>query len=1321
MDGIAKMRRIGESKRAHDEVEPRAGRRIGAEEMNFDVPRYDDTIDRGLQNVDLGTRTVNHEEEWVIEDEMGMSNATSLEKDHTPLSMQQGVNQSVAPPGLMLPNSKTIAPAHSSPSILEGGESANPDAGNLDFYDYMNAHTAIRPSVEVGILKTPTPVKSVINSVADALEMDARSKTPTGEYGRPYVARASSFESFRGGSQDPEVPISRGNRISVAPISPPPKMTKQSGLSSVPEYHNHSHSHHKRASQSHHPLPPLQIAAPRNNESADLAPMLSPLSPFHMKSPFPDMYPPILSLQSPEVRAAPAPMNSPMVPTLHPILVPVRQEDGSDIWMQSTTPLSPSKQDAIYQESLGSYHQQINNHYDTPERWDTDHIHHRNGDHQLFSPTSTTAASDFFGMNPLSPRQAPSPQTFLMSPSSFGHMDPISPSAMYPSFNPFDVRPGGMAGYTAGYDSRADNGNRSSSGSGHGSGSGSISGPSPELPNFTQHHHQSRGSNGTTSTMDAETDMYWEKRFAEVDPKRSSGSSAGSTSYYPHEKSSPNLQFTAVVENGMANGFSKLDVRDSPTHRAQMRASPLRVNSSQSPSPTRVPQNQTKSRPVIDTSVALKLGYSNLAPPAHRRTTSLTPTSILSGDNIWGAPGDVVSPTATRHSIHFGVDERYQAGYGNAFRNGGPGWTEEGSRVGLEGLRSPVAARTPSGGGRNSGDYALPHTIPDLYREGVNAVMGNGENGVTGRGYRMEEEGPLGSHNGIVTTTPVSYSDVLKQNAAMMNGNGNGYGAAQRSDAFGGSMKGIPVQMMDTEHTKGHLMMETMTGHAGVHERSYHLDREVDREKDEMNSAYMLLPQSLLLGTPEPVGDESGRREVSGMVTAAAEYFVEENGHTTSNPEVNVGDHEAPPIPVAEELLKSKLRSDPARLTRAYFDALSRAVLDVVNRVRMGGASGARWEQDRERLSGVATTVRTVLESVFPGASVHQVGSTVSGLALTDADMDFTVLFPRGVAFSAVQCVEKLGAALRHDGPFADVKPLPRAKVPIVKLRDVATGIRCDVSFGHELALYNTRLLGTYALIDERVRWMVVFLKYWVRRRGINFPVMGHPSSYCYTLLVINFLQRRGVIPSLQHLPPPGSADVPPPERYVTTITGTYNVYFFDKPDRLSEVWQTDNQESVGELLLAFFKDFGTELDFVYKVSSVRVGGLLHKTEKNWSKDSVIGRSGGGRIRHWMAVEDPFDTEQNLSSSVDRDLLHAIRGHFQVVSKVLCGATDLPTPKGPNGEALSNAALARLVVDKICEECEPLRRSGGGGGGGRGGGGGGSGAFVGNGRRGRRI
>ncbi|KAJ3055395.1 hypothetical protein HK097_010671 [Rhizophlyctis rosea] len=484
----------------------------------------------------------------------------------------------------------------------------------------------------------------------------------------------------------------------------------------------------------------------------------------------------------------------------------------------------------------------------------------------------------------------------------------------------------------------------------------------------------------------------------------------------------------------------------------------------------------------------------------------------------------------------------------------------------------------------------------------------------------------------------------------------------------------------------------------------------MERDSEEVTTAYGLLPHGLFIGTPEPSA-------------SAADYVGRENGGVQSAAGVVRSDADMsaavlngseaqydPSIPVAEELLKSKLRSDPARLNRRYFDALSKSILEVVQQVRMGGGKSGRWEQERERLGGVVKTVRMIIESVFPGSTVHQVGSTVSGLALADADLDFTVLFPRGTNYTAVQCVERLAGALKLDGPFGEVKPLPRAKVPILKLKDMATGIRCDISFGNELALHNTKLLATYALLDHRVRQMTVFrelpsislhppesdlvtsVKHWVKRKGINFPVMGHPSSYCYTLLVINFLQRRNVIPSLQTLPPSGSGTVP--ERLLTTSSGSYNVYFHNEPDRLHEIWQTENEETVGELLLAFFKDFGTELDFVYKVSSVRTGGLLHKAEKNWSKDSANGRSGGGRIKHWMAVEDPFDLEQNLSSSVDRDMLHAIRGHFQVASKILCGATDLPASKSLGLETMGTAALARAVVEKICEECEPLKRGG---------------------------
>jgi hypothetical protein len=61
------------------------------------------------------------------------------------------------------------------------------------------------------------------------------------------------------------------------------------------------------------------------------------------------------------------------------------------------------------------------------------------------------------------------------------------------------------------------------------------------------------------------------------------------------------------------------------------------------------------------------------------------------------------------------------------------------------------------------------------------------------------------------------------------------------------------------------------------------------------------------------------------------------------------------------------------------------------------------------------------------------------------------------------------------------VKPLPHARIPIVKLSldpspALPLGIACDIGFENRLALENTRLLYCYAIIDPtRVRTLVLF------------------------------------------------------------------------------------------------------------------------------------------------------------------------------------------------------------------------------------------------------
>ncbi|KAG2084957.1 hypothetical protein BD769DRAFT_1397451 [Suillus cothurnatus] len=96
---------------------------------------------------------------------------------------------------------------------------------------------------------------------------------------------------------------------------------------------------------------------------------------------------------------------------------------------------------------------------------------------------------------------------------------------------------------------------------------------------------------------------------------------------------------------------------------------------------------------------------------------------------------------------------------------------------------------------------------------------------------------------------------------------------------------------------------------------------------------------------------------------------------------------------------------------------------------------------------------------------------------------------------SATDMVTMLGDLLERETKF-HVKPLPHARIPIVKLSldpspGLPHGITCDIGFENRLALENTRLLMCYTMIDPtRVRTLVLFLKVWSKQSTIvTFPV----------------------------------------------------------------------------------------------------------------------------------------------------------------------------------------------------------------------------------------
>ncbi|KZT05204.1 PAP/OAS1 substrate-binding domain-containing protein, partial [Laetiporus sulphureus 93-53] len=320
----------------------------------------------------------------------------------------------------------------------------------------------------------------------------------------------------------------------------------------------------------------------------------------------------------------------------------------------------------------------------------------------------------------------------------------------------------------------------------------------------------------------------------------------------------------------------------------------------------------------------------------------------------------------------------------------------------------------------------------------------------------------------------------------------------------------------------------------------------------------------------------------------------------------------------------------------------------------------------------VKEDVRKLLEQLIrtiePDSRLLSFGSTANGFSLRNSDMDLCCLIDSEEKLAASDLVNMLGDLLERETKF-HVKPLPHARIPIVKLSldpapGLPLGIACDIGFENRLALENTRLLMCYAMIDPaRVRTMVLFLKVWSKRRKINSPYKGTLSSYGYVLLVIYFLvhvKNPPVLPNLQQMPPLRSIS------HEDTHLNGHNIWFFDDIELLRQRWKSSSTESVAELLIDFFKFYSRDFTYSTGVASIRAG-LLSKDSKGWANEFD---KGDPRERNRLCIEDPFEIDYNVARCVTRDGLYTIRGEFMRASRILAACPD----------------RAVVAISELCEE-----------------------------------
>ena len=294
-------------------------------------------------------------------------------------------------------------------------------------------------------------------------------------------------------------------------------------------------------------------------------------------------------------------------------------------------------------------------------------------------------------------------------------------------------------------------------------------------------------------------------------------------------------------------------------------------------------------------------------------------------------------------------------------------------------------------------------------------------------------------------------------------------------------------------------------------------------------------------------------------------------------------------------------------------------------------------ERDTARQIECFSRLRALLLREWQDGELHMYGSCANGFGGPSSDID-TCLALRWADTperkrSVVQRIAELAS---EAGGYSDILALTHARMPVAKLHDTVTGVSADVCVNNFLAVCNTRMLRDYAGLDVRMRQLGYLVKHWAKKRGVNEPYTGTLSSYCYILMCIHLLQTRTppVLPCLQAAEHTFSRDI-----------DGLRVGYNDDARRWRD-YGARNQESLAQLLHAFFDYWAWRHDYGGAVVCVRSGSIVTKRRKGWTTRV-------GTERHLICVEDPFETSHDLGRVVDKRSIFVLRDEFERAERIL--------------------------------------------------------------------
>lgn len=232
-----------------------------------------------------------------------------------------------------------------------------------------------------------------------------------------------------------------------------------------------------------------------------------------------------------------------------------------------------------------------------------------------------------------------------------------------------------------------------------------------------------------------------------------------------------------------------------------------------------------------------------------------------------------------------------------------------------------------------------------------------------------------------------------------------------------------------------------------------------------------------------------------------------------------------------------------------------------------------------------------LIEKILPFGSVCQFSYNIS------SDLEITVLTNKNTKLSDEKILDKIHSILsKVEGEIynnVDKKFTKRTKM--ISLYDNINKVKIELMLDNFFGVINSSLLRDYCLYDSRVIILINLIKDWSKYNEVNGNYNGNLSSYCFSLMVIYYLQRINppVLPVLQTSKIDEFQDL----IIKDFEKNCYNHYFINSQTQVYEQengWKPEKQNnySVAELLFYFFifyLNYFDEKEYIIDISTEEI------------------------------------------------------------------------------------------------------------------------------------